>query len=233
MGLVTRILTFVALLCALAAPAHAQSGCKVFDAELQFTYSGGCKAGLAEGAGEARGTAHYNGEFRAGRKHGRGVKTWLNGDRYEGDFVEDRREGTGMYTWGRFTASSRQRYTRGLVTDRRHGYGVYEWPNGDRVAGPWDNDRYTGAPTKGMVARGRAQSEHAAVVGRVGARVCREMQVGVATREFIRGTVSAVEGDRITVRIDDAGTLGHMIGDEPLRKGASVTDLVTSWLPCT
>jgi len=233
MGLVRlRFVTAAALLCALAAPSYAQPDCRVLDAELQLAYSGGCKDGLAEGSGEARGTAHYRGEFKAGRKHGKGVKTWPNGDRYEGDFVDDRREGTGMYVWGRSSAWSGQRYTGGFANDRRNGHGVYDWPNGDRAAGLWDNDRYAGAPTKGMVARGRAQAEHAAAVALVGANVCRQMRVGVATLEFIRGTVSAVEGDRITIRIDDPGTLDHLIGEQPVRKGASVTDLVKSWLPC-
>jgi hypothetical protein len=233
MGLVSpRWLAAAVLACAAAAPVHAQSSCKVFDPELQWTHSGGCRDGYAEGYGEARGTAHYRGEFRAGRKHGKGVKTWLNGDRYEGDFVEDRREGTGMYAWGRFSAWSGQRYTGGYVGDRRHGYGVYEWPGGDRYAGPFENDRIVGAPTKGMIARDRARAERAAAVGLVGAHVCREMEVGVASREIVRGTVTAVDAERITVRIDDPGSLDHTIGDRIVRKGSVIVDAIRSWLPC-
>jgi hypothetical protein len=212
--------------------AQADPACKVHDPELQGAYTGGCSGGWAQGQGEARGSAHYRGEFRAGRKHGKGVKTWPGGDRYEGDFVEDRREGTGMYVWGRRSDWAGQRYTGGYRDDRRNGYGVYEWPNGDRIAGPWIDDRYTGAPSKGMVARGRAYAERAAAVGIVGAKVCRELEVGIATREIVRGTVTAVTGDRISVRIDDPGVLDHTIGDVAVRRGAIVTDLLTSWLPC-
>src|SRR5687767_8279771 len=86
-----------------AGSAHAQNatGCKVLDPELQGSYDGGCVNGYAEGRGEARGRATYIGAFSAGRKHGKGVKTWpATGDRYEGDFVEDRKHGTGTYAWG-------------------------------------------------------------------------------------------------------------------------------------
>src|ERR671936_2685573 len=99
----------------------ALADCRVLDPELQASYSGPCVNGLAEGRGFAHGTATYEGDFRAGRKHGRGVKTWPNGDRYEGDFVEDRKEGTGMYVWGRRSPWAGQRYTGGFLNDRRHG----------------------------------------------------------------------------------------------------------------
>jgi len=204
----------------------------VHDPDLQGSYVGDCRDGLAEGYGEAHGTAQYSGEFKAGRKHGKGSKTWPAGDRYEGDFAEDRREGTGMYTWGRFSASSGQRYTGGYLDDRRHGYGVYEWRNGDRYAGPFENDRITGAPTKRMIARGRSEAERTVAVGRVGAKVCREMEVGVGSRDIVRGTVTAVEGERITVRIENPGVHDHTIDNRVLRKGSLMADSLKSWLPC-
>src|SRR5205807_8657360 len=57
--------------------------CRVLDPELQGRYAGPCVNGLAEGQGSARGAAQYEGGFKAGRKHGKGVKTWPNGDRFE------------------------------------------------------------------------------------------------------------------------------------------------------
>jgi hypothetical protein len=216
---------------ALAAFAQEPS-CKVQDPELQGSYQGGCRDGWAEGYGVARGSAQYRGAFKAGRKHGKGVKTWATGDRYEGDFVEDRREGTGMYVWGSGSEWRGQRYTGGYANDRRHGYGVYEWPNGEHIAGPWENDRYFGTPSVGLVKRNRAHAELAAVIGVPGAKVCRQMEIGVATREMVRGTVTAAARDRISIRIDEPGTLGHVIGDVHLRKGAVVTDRMKNWLPC-
>ena len=225
-----------ALLLAISTWCAAQAGtpCKVVDPELQGSYTGGCVDGYAQGRGEARGTASYIGDFERGRKHGRGVKTWpATGDRYEGEFVDDRKQGTGMYLWGARSAAAGERYTGGYLADMRHGDGVYEWPNGERYAGPWDNDRPTGAPTKGMIARARALAERAAAVATAGTHVCRDVQVGVAIRDTIRGTVVAREGDALRVRIDDAGKFEHVLGERTLRKGDVIVDPLRFWLPCS
>lgn len=232
MGLVAlRALAFGMALAASAAAAQG-TACTVLDPELAGSYAGECRNGLAEGHGEARGSALYRGEFRAGRPHGRGEKTWPGGDRYEGDFVEGRKEGSGMYTWGGRSPYAGHRYTGGYSNDRRHGYGVYEWPGGGRYAGPWENDLYTGAATRNMITRGRAYAEHAAAVGRVGTRVCRVLEVGIGNRDTVRGTVSAVEGEHISVRIDDPGRFVHAIDGQPVVKGALVRDALEGWVPC-
>jgi hypothetical protein len=229
-----RHLAFAGLLFMSPVFAGPAMACKVFDPELQRSYVGDCKDGLADGFGEARGTAHYRGEFRAGRKHGKGVKTWpASGDRYEGEFVEDRKEGTGIYTWGRRSQWAGQKYVGGFLNDQRHGYGVLEWPNGERYAGPWERDAIIGPLSKEMIARARMAAEHAVVVGRRGTQVCREMQIGIATREWVRGTVVGVEGERISVRIDEPGRFEHRIGDQVLTKGETVTDSVYTWTPCS
>jgi len=133
--------------------ASGQTACRVLDPELAAIYQGGCKDGLAEGYGDAKGAAEYHGNFHAGRKHGKGVKTWPSGDRYEGEFVEDRKEGAGRYTWSPRGPSAGESYSGAYLNDRRHGYGVYEWPSGDRYAGPWAQDASTGPPTPMMIAR--------------------------------------------------------------------------------
>jgi len=69
--------------------AGAQAACRVLDSELAGTYQGGCKDGFAQGYGEAKGTAEYRGDFRAGRKHGQSVKIWPSGDRYSGSWEND------------------------------------------------------------------------------------------------------------------------------------------------
>jgi hypothetical protein len=234
-AVVRRALAAVLLAVALdSALAQSPSACKVLDPELQGGYSGGCVNGLAQGKGEARGIAAYVGDFDAGRKHGRGVKTWpATGDRYEGDFVADRREGKGTYLWGSRSPSAGERYSGDYLADRRHGEGVYQWPAGDRYSGPWENDTPTGPPTKGMIARARALAERTAVVGVPGTRVCRELRVGVATLETIRGTVLGRRGDAIRLRIDDAGTFEHVLGGRTLRKGDVIVDPMRLWLPCS
>jgi hypothetical protein len=65
---VAVVLAFITL------PAWAQT-CRVLDPQLQGSYSGPCVNGLAEGKGVATGISSYEGDFKAGRKHGRGVKT--------------------------------------------------------------------------------------------------------------------------------------------------------------
>ena len=219
------------LVCGPALAQHA--ACKVLDPELQGSYTGGCVNGLAQGKGEARGTATYVGEFDAGRKHGRGVKTWpATGDRYEGDFVADRKQGKGIYAWGSRSPSAGERYSGEYLGDRRHGEGVYEWPGGDRYSGPWENDAPTGTPTKGMIARARALAERAAVTGVPGTRVCRELRVGVATLETIRGTVLSRRGENIRLRIDDPGTFEHVLAGRTLRKGDVLDEPMRYWQPC-
>ena len=208
--------------------------CVVIDPELQGSYSGGCKDGYADGYGEARGTASYDGEFRSGRKHGKGVKSWRSpGDRYEGYFVSDLKEGTGAYTWGRGSPSAGERYSGGFLADKRHGYGVYEWPKGDRYAGAWENDGIAGTPTKGMMARANAQAERAAAVATPGATVCRQMRIGVASEDLVRATVLAREGENIRVRIDEPGRFEHVIGAREVKRGDVVSDALKLWLPCT
>lgn len=232
----SRILPFLFLAAAWLFPALAFGQvpvtCKLLDPELQGSYSGGCKDGLAEGHGEAAGTAQYQGEFKAGRKHGQGVKTWSSGDRYEGGFAEDRKEGSGTYAWGPRSAWAGEKYSGGYRNDRRQGYGVYEWPGGDRYAGPWVDDAIAGPATPAMMARARAHAEHAAAVGVRGARVCREFTVGIATRDRVRGTVIAAEADRIEIMIEDPGRFQHSIGNILITKAATIRDLISSWFPC-
>ena len=221
------------LVCVFAASAQTGThGCKVMDPELQGAYVGGCVSGLAEGHGEARGLATYRGEFRAGRKHGTGVKTWPSGDRYEGEFVDDRKSGSGTYLWGSGSASPGERYTGEWRDDRRHGHGVYEWPNGDRYSGPWQADRIAGPPTQAMIDRARVEAERTVAVGKPGARVCRQMTVGTVTRDWIRGTVVALASGTLSVRIDDAGKYEHVIGNKVVVKGDVIADAPRFWTPC-
>ena len=142
---------YVPIFLLFAAAAQAQE-CRVLDPELQGAYAGPCVNGLAEGKGAARGTASYEGDFRAGMKNGKGAKTWANGDRYEGDFVDDRREGHGVYTWGRGPWQG-ERYEGEFRNDRRNGPGEYRYSSGDVYRGLWRDDAAVGEPTEMMKAR--------------------------------------------------------------------------------
>jgi hypothetical protein len=176
------------------AAVHAQA-CGVRDPELQASYSGPCENGLAEGRGRASGIAEYSGEFRAGRKHGQGVKTWPNGDRYSGGWQDDRRHGRGAYVFGRGPWQG-ERYEGDFAFDRRHGEGTYRFSSGDVYSGPWREDAAIGAPTPMMLARARHEAElrRAIQPGRV---VCR----------------LETNGTRITVRVGDSAPASYAIAD--------------------
>ena len=228
-----RALIFILTAIALSSlRAHAAESCHVLDTELVGSYSGGCKDGLAEGYGEAKGVAEYRGEFHAGRKQGKGIKIWPSGDRYEGHFVGDRKEGEGKYTWSADGPSAGQSYVGRYRNDRRNGYGVYTWPSGDRYAGQWVDDAIAGAPTQMMTARARAETETLAAVARAGVKVCRALPLGIAVRDWISGRVTAVKGERLEVRIDDPGSQPHLIGNAPLAKGMTIETAAADWKPC-
>jgi hypothetical protein len=190
--------------------------CKVLDPELQGIYSGACVNGLAEGEGFAKGSAEYRGGFKAGRKDGRGVKTWPNGDRYEGEFVADRGKGP----W------QGERYDGAFAGDRREGYGIYWWPNGDVYAGPWGADTATGPGTEMMRSRAKHASEARTAVAKRGQRVCREVAFGIGGRDWLRGEVVDVEGDYVGVRIEEAGRAGIY------PRGEVLWDAAPAWTPC-
>ena len=203
----------------------------MLDVELQGTYAGPCVQGLAEGYGWARGKASYEGGFRAGKKHGRGVKTWPNGDRYEGEFVEDRKEGAGTYIWGRGPWAG-ERYDGAFLGDRRHGEGTYRWPTGDVYTGPWEKDVAVGAPTPMMQARAKFEEEARRAVAKEGQKVCREVPVGIGERDWVRGVVVGLTPEKVGVRVEDAGRQPHIVGGVELRAGEVSWDAPQAWTPC-
>jgi hypothetical protein len=60
-----------------------QNDCKVLKPEISDSYSGGCKNGLAEGKGVARGIDYYEGQFNKGMPAGKGTYYWADGTYYE------------------------------------------------------------------------------------------------------------------------------------------------------
>lgn len=221
----------ILVLLLLARGAFAAEPCKVLDPELQRSYAGECRNGLAEGFGFARGTAEYRGEFKAGKKHGKGAKSWPNGDRYEGEFEEDRKHGRGVYVWGRGPWQG-ERYEGGYLDDKRHGDGAYRWPSGDVYSGPWEEDRAVGTATEMMSARAKHLEEVRAAVRQKGQRVCREVYVGIATSEWIRGVVLEVSELQVAIQLTDAGKHRHIVAGVELETGDVIWDAAEAWTPC-
>lgn len=217
--------------------ASGEAPCRVLDPELAAVYQGGCKDGLADGYGEAKGIAQYRGDFRAGLKHGKGVKIWPWGDRYEGEFVDDLKQGPGIYTWGPRGLSNGQRYVGEHLADRRHGFGTYTWPDGEVYAGQWRNDQIVGTPTSQMLERARVRArterEAQAAIAMPGVKVCRQLTVGISERDWIRGLVVEASTGNVGVKIVDPGRFPHTLYGAEITRGALVWDSVTAWTPCS
>jgi len=207
--------------------------CVVVDAELQGSYEGSCdSANFADGYGVAKGAAEYMGQFKAGKKHGRGIKSWPNGDRYVGEFVENNKQGNGTYTWGAQSTWAGERYSGQYYGDKRNGKGVYEWPNGDRYEGPWVADRMTGPATPMQVLQWQHQQALIRAIGKPGVKVCREMTFGIGGKERISGTVAAVNGTRLEINILSGGGNIPSINGVNITLGAMLWDDIYQWLPC-
>jgi hypothetical protein len=76
-----------------------ENGCKVLKPEISESYSGGCKDGLANGKGVARGTDYYEGQFSKGMPSGKGMYKWADGTYYEGHWENGIRQGSGKMVY--------------------------------------------------------------------------------------------------------------------------------------
>lgn len=81
-------------------------------------------------------------------------------------------------------------------------------------------------------ARALADTAVRAAVAKPGARVCREMQVGIAERDWVRGVVVAADGPVISVRVENAGRFAHTLNGAEVRKSTTVRDDPKAWIPC-
>lgn len=104
--------------------------CKVLDADISGSYSGGCKDGLANGEGVAKGKDEYRGMFVNGKPHGKGTYTWQSGDKYVGDFVDDKQQGKGIFTF-----QNGDKYVGDFANGKFHGNGAYTEQSGKKYVG--------------------------------------------------------------------------------------------------
>lgn len=126
----------------------ARSGCWIWNPNPQpgevVTWTAGCGSdGRASGSGNLEWrhdgkVERYSGEYRDGKRHGRGVHTWVDGGRYEGEFRDGKQHGRGVRTW------NGERYEGEYRDDKQHGRGVYTWADGDRYEGEYRDGRPDG-----------------------------------------------------------------------------------------
>jgi hypothetical protein len=102
----------------------------------------------------------YTGQWQDGKRHGKGVMVWDDGDIYDGDFMFDKRHGRGKYTYtsgnvyegmwaedkkdgeGKFLWTSGSSYTGCYRHDQKNGKGLMVRSNGIRQEGLFENDRF-------------------------------------------------------------------------------------------
>lgn len=80
--------------------------------------------------------ARYEGDFLAGKPHGRGILQFANGNKYLGHWDDSYRQGE-----GRLVFAEGHEYKGEFLRNAFHGYGVMTYANGDRYEGQWAQDR--------------------------------------------------------------------------------------------
>jgi len=128
-------------------------GCRVWNPQPRpnesVVWTGTCTNGFAQGHGtlvwlqNQQPMDRFSGEYRDGKRVGRGVYIWASGERYEGQYRDDKRTGSGVYTW-----SNGDRYEGNFRDGVLHGRGVMSWASGGRYDGEWQEGRAHGTGTK-------------------------------------------------------------------------------------
>ena len=111
---------------------------------IMVTWSGPCENGKAQGHGtlvvrsleDGEWERIFEGDYKDGRPHGRGVVVFANGGRYEGDFKDGKPHGRGV-----LEVASGRRYEGDFRAGLMHGRGVVVFANGLRYEGDFkDNE---------------------------------------------------------------------------------------------
>lgn len=82
------------------------------------------------------------------------------------------------------------------------------------------------------IAQAVSESAKRVAVSKPGAKVCRQLRVGISELDWVRGTVSAVDSTRIRIRIDDSGRFAHVLEGVPIVEGVYIWEAQVDWTPC-
>ncbi|RHY73055.1 hypothetical protein DYB30_000666 [Aphanomyces astaci] len=102
------------------------------------SYVGECKrnlfhtTSLVGGVGRRTfrgGAGSYEGGYRHGLQHGKGLRVFADGSTYEGDWTDNVMQGSGVWTTAAFT------YIGDFAHGRPHGHGLFTFTNGDVYEG--------------------------------------------------------------------------------------------------
>ena len=85
-------------------------------------------------------SGHYEGELKNGKRSGRGVLYYTNGNiEYDGNWFHGKKYGAGTYNY-----SDGSVYEGDWIRDKRNGKGTLTYQTGDRFEGEWENDQKQG-----------------------------------------------------------------------------------------
>ena len=111
-----------------------------FDKKLG-TYKGEWKDGKRDGKGVMKyeNNREYDGEWKDDKKEGKGIMLYEYNGKYDGYWKNDKKEGKGIYIYGNETFE--KEYNGDWKNDIKEGIGKMKYKNGDVYEGEWYNEK--------------------------------------------------------------------------------------------
>ncbi len=81
----------------------------------------------------------YTGEMQNGKKNGKGVSRYAEGQIYDGYWKDDKKDGKGVFTW-----PNGMKFDGYFTNDLRNGEGIQYYENGNMLKGTWTHDTLNG-----------------------------------------------------------------------------------------